>query len=155
MGDQISDMEEETVSLPGTEQFGLGFVDAGLDTMDAGFTSLVDNVKYFVPRSYPFITLTSQTGAPYTSLAAQPASTGYDEATGYIGNEITEGGVQTPTAKFKFLKTSSTVPEMIAQQTESVISCATAKMRYVGNIAADTPAGVYTTKINYLAAPQY
>ncbi len=36
-----------------------------------------------------------------------------------------------------------------------VISCATAKMRYIANIGADTPAGVYTTKINYLAAPQY
>jgi len=28
-------------------------------------------------------------------------------------------------------------------------------MRYIGNIAATTPAGIYTTKINYIAAPQY
>ena len=153
MGDQIADMPNEVPSLPGTEQFGLGFVDAGLDTMDSVFAGLVTSepTKYFTPRSYPFITLSTQTGAPYNTLAAQPASTGYDEATGTIDDGAGHAG----TAKFKFLKTSSTVPEMIAQQTESVISCATAKMRYVGNIAADTPAGVYTTKINYLAAPQY
>lgn len=153
MGDQISDMPNEVFSLPGTEQFGLGFVDAGLDTMDSVFAGLVTSepTKYFTPRSYPFITLSTQTGAPYNTLAAQPASTGYDEATGTLD----DGSGHAGTAKFKFLKTSSTVPEMIAQQTESVISCATAKMRYVGNIAADTPAGVYTTKINYLAAPQY
>lgn len=143
MGDEIADMPSEVVSHPGTEQFGLGFVDAGLDSMDSGYTGTV--------RSYPFITLTSQTGAPYNTLAAQPASTGYDEATGTIDDG--SGGVGT--AKFKFKKSSSTVPELIAQESESVISCATAKMRYVGNIAADTPAGVYTTKINYLAAPQY
>ena len=153
MGDQIADMPNEVASLPGTEQFGLGFVDAGLDTMDSVFAGLVTSepTKYFTPRSYPFITLSTQTGAPYNGLAVQPASTGYDEATGTIDDGAGHAG----TAKFKFLKTSSTVPEMIAQQTESVISCATAKMRYVGNIAADTPAGVYTTKINYLAAPQY
>lgn len=154
MGDQIADMPNEVVSLPGTEQFGLGFVDAGLDTMDSVFSGFVtaEPTKYFIPRSYPFITVAGQSAtAPYNTLAAQAASEGYDEATGTIDDGAGHAG----TAKFKFLRTSSTVPELIAQQTESVISCATAKMRYVGNIAADTPAGVYTTKINYLAAPQY
>lgn len=151
-GDTIADMPNEIESNPGTEQFGLGFVDAGLDTMaNEGGGDDTFQAGWERPRSYPFITLASQTGAPYDTLAAQAASTDYDEATGTIDDGIGGAG----SAKFKFLASSNTVPEMIAQQSESVISCATAKMRYVGNIGADTPAGVYTTKINYLAAPQY
>ena len=152
VGDEIADMPVEIESTPGTEQFGLGFVDAGLDTRA---TSGDDqwSPDYVNSRSYPFITLATQTGAPYNALDPQAASTGYDEATGTLD----DGGspVGPGTAKFKFLKSSLTVPELIAMQDDDVISCATAKMRYVGNIAADTPAGVYTTKINYLAAPQY
>lgn len=161
-GDTIAPMatSPSVVSAPGTEQFGLGFVDAGLDalanTLNPGDPGYVDGgdtfqAGYNTPRSFPFITLASQTGAPYNTLAAQPISDDYNSATGTIDNGLGGAG----TAKFKFLATSNTIPEPIAKQSESVISCATAKMRYVGNIAADTPAGVYTTKINYLAAPQY
>lgn len=167
-GDQIADMPTEQLSNPGTEQFGLGFVDAGLDTLanaqpqflDAPTNSVlnpayVDGGDTFQSghqlRSFPFITLSTQTGAPYSGLAAQAASTGYDEATGRINID----GVDPIQAKFQFHDSSNEVPELIAQQNETVISCATAKMRYVANIGADTPAGVYTTKINYLAAPQY
>jgi len=146
VGDEISDMINEAPSTPGTEQFGLGFVDAGLDTPGADFTGNPS-------RSFPFRTLFTQTAGDYDlgTLPTQPVSTGYDEATGTIFSANASPG----TAKFKFLKSSLTVPEPIAQQNDQVISCATAKMRYVGNIGADTPAGVYTTKINYLAAPQY
>lgn len=159
VGDEIDDIQNETVSTPGTEQFGLGFVDAGTDagqdTLDntAGVTWAAGSRAAHLStlRSYPFITLSTQTGAPYDTLLAQPASTGYDDATGTID----DGSGGAGTAMFQFRKSSLTVPERIAQQNEDVISCATAKMRYVANIAADTPAGVYTTKINYLAAPQY
>lgn len=152
VGDQIAEMPDEAVSTPGTEQFGLGFVDAGLDDLDGdgpggAAEAATWAANYVAPRSYPFKTLSTQTGAPYDALANQPTSEDYDEATGAING--------TPVAEFKFLKSSSTVPEPIAEQDEQVISCATAKMRYVANIAADTPAGVYTTKVNYLAAPQY
>ena len=150
VGDEIADMPSEVVSTPGTEQFGLGFVDAGLDTNATGGDDTW-SPDYVNSRSYPFITLSSQTGAPYSGLAAQTASTAYDEATGTID----DGAGGPGTAKFSFHKSSLTVPELIAQQNDDVVSCATAKMRYVANIAADTPAGVYTTKINYLAAPQY
>jgi len=150
VGDEIAEMPSEVVSTPGTEQFGLGFVDAGLDALDSN-PDVEWAAGYVAPRSFPFITLSSQTGAPYDVLAAQSASSAYDEATGTLDN----GAGLPGTAKFKFLKSSNTVPEPIAQQDEQVISCATAKMRYVANIGADTPAGVYTTKINYLAAPQY
>lgn len=154
-GDIIADMPTEQLSNPGTEQFGLGFVDAGLDTFANAVGDEDDTFQDgWVVRSYPFITLSTQTGAPYDTLAAQPVSQGYDEATGRInpGSDPLTEPIQ---AKFKFLRSSLTVPEPIAAQNETVISCATAKMRYVANIGADTPAGVYTTKINYLAAPQY
>lgn len=158
VGDEIDDMQAEALSQPGTEQFGLGFANAGADTgqdtLDnngAVTWAAGDRATHLATLwSYPFITMSSQTGAPYDALAAQPASTGYDEAVGTIGT-----GGATGTAKFQFHKSSLTVPVPIAQQNETVVSCATAKMRYVANIGADTPAGVYTTKINYLAAPQY
>ncbi len=58
-------------------------------------------------------------------------------------------------AQFAFDPTSDTVPVPIASQNTQVVDCVTAKMRYIANIAATTPAGIYTTKINYIAAPQY
>jgi len=64
---------------------------------------------------------------------------------------ITGGG----TAKFAFDPLSDTVPAPIATENNQVVDCVTGKMRYIGNIAATTPAGIYTTKINYIAAPQY
>lgn len=151
-GDKIADMKTEQLSNPGTEQFGLGFVDAGTET----FANTGDGNDIFQDgwnvRSYPFVTLFGQElNPPYDALASQTASSGYDEASGRINVD----GLDPIEAKFQFHATSNTIPRMIAQQKETVISCATAKMRYVGNIGADTPAGVYTTKINYLAAPQY
>jgi hypothetical protein len=47
------------------------------------------------------------------------------------------------------------IPTPIADEGNQVVDCVTGKMRYVANIAATTPAGIYTTKINYIAAPQY
>lgn len=155
VGDEIKDVPTESISTPGTEQFGLGFVDANSTinlvsgvatpiTPAADFTGAVSNSK-------PFVTLSSQTSGVGGYSVNQTAASAYDEATGTLDNGDRGAG----TAKFKFKKSSLTTPELIAQENTDVISCATAKMRYVGNIAADTPAGVYTTKINYLAAPQY
>lgn len=155
VGDEIADMPTETASLPGSEQFGLGFVDPGFGTEEWQDTKASDafwHADYEDPSSFPLRTLASQTGVdPFDDLAAQPAANNYDEAEGTID----DGAGGEGTAKFRFVKSSLTIPELIAQQNETVISCATAKMRYVANIGADTPAGVYTTKINYLAAPQY
>lgn len=151
-GDQIADMQSEQASNPGTEQFGLGFVDAGADN-----TTLANDTfqsGWRTPSSFPFKTLAGQTigaGEFLDLTTAQLASAGYDEAAGAID----DGNGGAGTARFQFHGSSLTVPRVIAQQDETVVSCATAKMRYVANIAADTPAGVYTTKINYLAAPQY
>jgi hypothetical protein len=74
-------------------------------------------------------------------------TTDYSNGSGSIGS----GG----TAKFAFDPMSDTVPAPIATENNQVVDCVTAKMRYIANIAATTPAGIYTTKVNYIAAPQY
>jgi hypothetical protein len=123
-------------SQPGTEQFGLALVDAGEDTLDGG--SFPTN--HVTPNIDP---LNIET--PY-------ADGGYDGSHNLLPISST---TTANNAQFAFKSSSQTTPEVIAQNNDRVISCATSKVRYVGNIAADTPAGVYTTKINYLAAPQY
>lgn len=165
VGDSITHMPTETESTPGMEQFGLGFVspdllasaDATRPWLDVKSPDTLWHADYENPNSYPFRTLLSQQGTSQYdgtspgALQPQSAAANYDEAEGTID----DGSAGAGTAKFRFVSTSQMVPELIAQQNETVISCATAKMRYVANIGADTPAGVYTTKINYLAAPQY
>jgi len=140
VGDEIAPIGPTAASsTPGTEQFGLGFVDATdddespVDKFDPAFKTLVTNEpdRFKMPKLY-YMT----------------PETNYANGTGTIN-----GG--SPTASFAFEKESNTVPRVIAQNNDHVISCDTAKMRYVANIGADTPAGVYTTKVNYLAAPQY
>jgi hypothetical protein len=151
VGDKIKDITAETISTPGTEQFGLGFVAPELPADGGIGNEYFDQYPSAFVDSRPFVTLKTGQTDPQIFPALQDAADEYDEATGTIFT----GNGQAGTAKFKFLESSLTTPEPIAQQNTSVIRCATAKMRYVGNIAADTPAGVYTTKINYLAAPQY
>ena len=117
-------------SHPGTEQFGLALVNAGADTMDGGtFPS-----NHVTPSINPLVIGSDYAGGNTASIS-----------------DITT----TNNAQFAFKKSSLTTPVVVAQENTDVISCATAKVRYVGNIAADTPAGVYTTKVNFLAAPQY
>jgi len=146
VGDEIADMPDEAISTPGMEQFGLGFV--APEDGSAEFKTQRSNPRV---DSKPFVTLDVGQAGEAGFPANQDAAAAYDEADGLIFNAQASPG----DAKFKFLKSSNLVPEPIAQQNSEVISCATAKMRYVGNIGADTPAGVYTTKINYLASPQY
>ncbi len=141
VGDHIAaaDPTGET-SNPGSEQFGLAFVN------DSELVSALSN------------SFTTQMGTD-TSLK-NPAITPLTKASAYANGSgiIGDGTAAVPDAVFAFDTNSQSVPAQIASNTATgggVLSCATAKMRYVGNIAADTPAGVYTTKINYLAAPQY
>lgn len=130
VGDHIADMPNKAHSQPGTEQFGLAAVGPTyLDSIDGGTFP----VNWVTPAIAPLIVET-----PYT------------DGEGTISDATTSNNAQ-----FAFKMSSQTVPEVFAQESTDVISCATSKIRYVGNIAADTPAGIYTTKINYLAAPQY
>lgn len=154
-------------STPGTEQFGLAFVDATND--DIGYWKVgdpknvsdgdndfyrwddTDTDSVQDPGELSGLVISDPTAYRLPSLYVLAEETPYASGTGTIDDGIGGPG----TAAFAFLSSSLTTPELIAANNSTVISCDTAKMRYVGNIGADTPAGVYTTKINYLAAPQY
>ena len=103
--------------------------DNSLTSIDPSFTSDNSTNTYHDPQLYPL--------APTTN---------YGGGTGAI-----DGGSTT----FAFDKSSDTIPAAIATESSQVVDCVTGKIRYMANIAATTPAGIYTTKINYIAAPQY
>ena len=124
-------------SHPGTEQFGLALVDPS-DTTATGSGDALD-------------------GGTFPSNHVTPTTSPLVVESDYADGDLPSisNATTTSNAQFAFKKSSNTVPALIAQENSQVISCATSKVRYVANIAADTPAGVYTTKINFLAAPQY
>jgi len=119
-------------SHPGTEQFGLALVNPATDTLGTG----TFDTAWTLSHTTPLV-----------------VESDYSQGDGTI-NSVDPNDPST-NAKFAFDKASLTVPRLIAQENSTVVDCSTAKVRYVANIAANTPAGVYTTKINYLAAPQY
>jgi len=144
VGDDIDEIgATKATSTPGGEQFGLAF---GAPDLESTYDPRLLAISGYTPR----------TMAPFNigpGVGSDPASAEYNGAG--VGTTIDDGAGGAGTASFAFQSSSAEVPVAIAQQNTDVISCATAKMRYVANIGADTPAGVYTTKINYLAAPQY
>lgn len=92
------------------------------------------------PQLYPLVPETNyQYGAGVINGPASGTFTGYG----------------TTDTQFAFDPTSQTIPVAIAQEPTTVVDCVTGKMRYIANIAATTPAGIYTTKVNYIASPQY
>lgn len=154
VGDEITPIGSSAAApIRGSEQFGLAIDNAASGNYlvdytqgegtyenadDNGLTAVhatvatdnTGNASYHSPRLYPLI--------------AQPDYDG--------GSGVVEGS---STATFAFDPTSDTIPVPIATESSQVVDCVTAKMRYMANIAATTPAGIYTTKINYIAAPQY
>jgi hypothetical protein len=78
-----------------------------------------------------------------------------DDSLDKNGVAFGQPGYDTTNAQFAFDKMSDTVPRAVASESDQVVDCVTAKVRYVANIAATTPAGIYTTKVNWIAAPQY
>jgi len=102
------------------------------------------NPSYHTPQLYPLIPFES------TDVNGDPI-VNYNEGAG--SNNLAEYG--TINTKYAFDETSQQIPVALATEDDQVVDCVTGKMRYIGNIAATTPAGIYTTKINYIAAPQY
>lgn len=104
------------------------------------------NKSYHTPRLDPLVPETNYSGGSGRINGANSLGT--------LGtnNELSANDTD---AAFAFDTMSDTVPRAIATESTQVVDCVTAKMRYVANIAATTPAGIYTTKINYIAAPQY
>lgn len=163
VGDTISEMATKGVAAKGSEQFGLALTtngDAGVFTTNydtetdsnkvfeqgadgspsgihtASLTddNVISNLSWHTPKLFPLI----------------PASD-YADGAGVV-NPGDYTGTQ---AQFKFLSSSTLIPEPIASEDTDVVDCVTGRMRYIANIAATTPAGIYTTAINYIAAPQY
>lgn len=150
VGDIINPMPvTKTLSNPGNEQFGLAFDMAG-----AG-NKLIPTADYSASfaAALPIINAGGGTYAPGLNVLDKAAA--YADGHGDLG--VRGGTPVPPTASFAFDRNSVKVPVVIADNlsTGGVLGCETGKMRYVANIAPDTPAGVYTTKVNYLAAPQY
>jgi hypothetical protein len=150
VGDQITPLNDTTfggtASNTGTEQFGLALAQNGAsnylvngDTYGSTSTAgdyakfvadQADDAKSHLPRLAPLVPVTN-----------------YGNGAG----TITSGG----TAKFAFNANADTYAIPLATENTDVVNCVTAKMRYIANIAATTPAGIYTTKVNYVASPQY
>lgn len=103
---------------------------------DNDVSNLDANPSWHSPRLYPLI-----------------PGEHYDRGAGIVNTGV--NGYGTINTAFAFDETSNTIPVGIATQDTQVVDCVTGKMRYIANIAATTPAGIYTTKINYIAAPQY
>lgn len=84
-----------------------------------------------------------------TGLTQLQVNTQYNGGDGPISNIPTTGN-----AEFAYDAASAADPVAIATAT-GVVNCDTGAVRYVANIAPDTPAGIYQTKINYIASPRY
>jgi hypothetical protein len=90
-------------------------------------------------------------GVHLPRLAPLAPTTNFSEGTGGV-NAISPETIGT---KFAFDNGSNSVPQAVATENTQVVDCVTGKVKYIANIAATTPAGIYTTKINYVASPQY
>lgn len=168
VGDEIKAMDTKGLPQKGSEQFGLALdhVPSGSPAstsdlqvdydQEANNENGNDNYNQASPTSGPItrgvhpstVTDINGNGSWHdpTLYPLLPRSD-YDAGAGAINTS--------PTAQFKFVRTSDTIPEPLASQDNQVVDCVTGKMRYIANIAATTPAGIYTTKVNYIAAPQY
>jgi hypothetical protein len=89
----------------------------------------------------------TQSGDGY-SLTNLTRSTSYDEGNGNI--------MPTIAAKFAFDTASVTTPVQIASASSgTTVACDTGAIRYIGNIATTTKAGIYKTSIAYIAVPTF
>jgi len=150
VGDNINAIgTTAAVSHPGMEQFGLAY-DATPDTLHGAMSTLITN-----DAALP---VDNRAGYKIPELAPLAAMTGYTTGLGDINADGTVNGSGSTVgsdAEFAFDSNSLTSAVPFADFTTDVVQCSTGKMRYLANISPNTPAGVYTTKLNYLAAPQY
>jgi hypothetical protein len=123
-----------------------GTTDIDSSVTDDGISNIDANPSFHTPRLSPLTPETPyENGRGYINSFYNTAP--FSSYTGAPGNA---GGTA-----FAFQPESMTIPVALASNDSQVVDCITGKMRYIANIAATTPAGIYTTKINYIAAPQY
>ena len=142
-------------AIHSSQLLNLGATHTGTPTTwaatDANYNYAALNKSYHTPRLDPLVP-----EGTYANGSGRINGDDSVDPNGIVYNGVDYSNGYTPTnAQFAFDKMSDTVPALIATENSQVVDCVTAKMRYVANIAATTPAGIYTTKINYIAAPQY
>lgn len=175
VGDKISAIgPTAAVSHEGDEQFGLALMngnednnyavdysqpfplfentDYGTDITSVHQTTTdanSGNASWHTPQLYPLVPSADYAyGAGDTSDSGGGPANAAETTPGSFSGEDT-------TAKFAFDETSNSVPVALASNSQEVVDCVTAKVRYIANISSTTPAGIYTTAVNYIAAPQY
>lgn len=178
VGDEIAPLPEVpggTPSQTGTEQFGLGIAYTSDQTYFPG--TEIYRVWELGTDPYGDLTEDQEDGSFASYILQAIEERGYDvlptleDQLRAIDDYVhlprlyplvpmpayanSAGDINTTTPKFSFNSNADTFAIPLATNNEQVVNCATAKMRYIANIAATTPAGIYTTKINYVAAPQY
>lgn len=177
-GNQIQPMvdnpgtDDSAYAETGTEQFGLGLEYAPTTITNAAeqylgvdnestpgniATAQSDEVPYTASLDGPSGTagtfladLSTNSSSPYwytPTLSPLLPTPSYGDANGTLASGSGP--------KFAFNAHADTVPVPIATEDVQVVNCATGDVRYVADIASSTPAGIYTTAINYLAAPEY
>lgn len=171
VGDQIEPIgAAKAAPARGAEQFGLALANTS-DTGDTGYGADTSGSPTHQNFSVDYAQeATYENGNDNGKTAIHTASLTTD---GVIGNQswhaprlyplVAAGNYNngsgaidgSPTTEFAFDPSSDTIPVALATEDTEVVDCVTGKMRYIANIAATTPAGIYTTKINYIAAPQY
>lgn len=176
VGDEIAAIgTTATAPMRGTPQFGLALAngtiadngtsgtgkylvnysketDSSKGVYENGADNAVAGIHASVATDIASLGLTGyhSSGPQLYPLIPKPA---YDAGAGSVNGGSGEYG--TVNTKFAFDANSNLIPAAIASEDSQVVDCVTAKIRYIANIAATTPAGIYTTKINYIAAPQY
>lgn len=71
------------------------------------------------------------------------------------GNLVPSAPYENNANGYAFDATDATTPKQLAYKLSGGVSCDTGAIEYIANIAPDTPAGIYQTKINYIASPRY
>jgi hypothetical protein len=149
------DYTTEETPLGGLGGVQYGVYENGADTaatqgVDAStVTDTSADVDYHAPA------LTPMAPAPDASGGATNYGLGTGNVNSSYGPITSPDGTSAHGTAYAFDPNSNVSPVPIASDAGQVVDCVTAKVRYIANIAATTPAGIYTTKINYIAAPEY
>jgi hypothetical protein len=133
------------------------------------FARLATNSSRGAKILYAGQTLKSTAGDSILALSAQSSSTAGTEQFGLTvlatdGNPVDtvyeDYSALTPAtgynnpAQYNFSTGSNTSPVLLASST-GVVGCDTLPIKYVANISNQTPAGLYSTKVSYIAVPAY
>lgn len=154
--------------LTGTAALLLGDANNALSATTAynvtSYFRLSTNASSGVEVLYAGRTLTSTAGDTITAVGgtAAASATGTEQFgltvdTANADNsmtQLTSDADFTNPANYAFDATSDTAPLPIATAT-GFVACDTGAVKYVANIANDTEAGLYSTKVAYIAVPSY